>query len=37
MNNIDKEQHNEFVKILDELIETITLMKKRKRLYTCSK
>ena len=33
MNNIDKEQRNELIKILDALIETIVKMRKEKKDY----
>ena len=33
MNNIDKEQRNELIKILDELIETIVKMRKEQKDY----
>ena len=33
MNNIDKEQRNELIKILDALIETIVIMKKEQKDY----
>ena len=33
MNNIDKEQRNELIKILDALIETIVIMRKEQNDY----
>ncbi|MBD5451716.1 MAG: hypothetical protein HDR25_03640 [Lachnospiraceae bacterium] len=33
MNNIDKEQRNELIKILDALIETIVIMRKEQKDY----
>lgn len=33
MNNISKEQHNELIKILNELIETIVIMRKEENDY----
>lgn len=36
MNNIEKEQHNELIKILNELIEIITLMRKKEKDYILS-
>lgn len=33
MNNINKEQHNELIKILNELIETIVILRKEEKDY----
>ena len=33
MSNIDKEQHNELIEILDELIEIIVVMRKKEKDY----
>lgn len=33
MSNISKEQHNELIKILDELIEAIVIMRKEEKNY----